>query len=410
MKLTFKKIRIVSFIVLLSCLNWGCQSKGNQSESNIETISESTDPSSSNKEDNNQKEQQSNSVVSMAVGEHSVVREYVLYAMNTGEISSTKTVQKRFNQNVNLNTLYQKLLQELTDYIGYDVTMNSISVSSEEVHIDFNEESDFFHKEKYNAAMVQPVKYANYEDMAFGILDSVNTTIKKNQGEEVEVYYTQDGEQMKLPEITKEVEFVKDEPYQGSKYYEEQFLSRAEGSITDLVDLGMTYNEVLIRLNENDIDTVQTEDFSKLGDQTDWEFFHDLDEYLSNAWVHIMLESQDYEFLFDGSETTLMEIRIIGHNMPSTRGLYVGDTMKRLVELYGEDYTMYVIEGSLLYEYQLQDCYFRVSVDAAQEYIKSYGISSYSQAEVIRGEQIIDQIRYQEELLESLEQKEGMGI
>lgn len=410
MKLTFKKIRIVSFIVLLSCLNWGCQFKGNQTDSNIEAISESTDPSSSSTQDNNQEVKQENSVVSMAVGENPVVREYILYAMNTGEISSTKTVQKRFNQNVNLNKLYQELLQELSEYIGYDITMNSISVSSEEVHIDFNEESDIFHKEKYNAARVQPVKYSNYEDMAFGILDSVNTTIKKNQGEDVLVYYTEDGEQLTLPEITKEVEFIMDEPYQGSKYYEEQFLSRAEGSITDLVDLGMTYNEVLIRLNENDIDTIQTEDFSKLGDQTNWEFFYDLDEYLSNAWVHIMLESKEYEFLFDGADTTLMEVRIVGHNMPSTRGLYVGDSMKRLVELYGEDYTMYVIEGSLLYEYQLKDCYFRVSVDAAQEYIKSYGISSYSQADVIRGEQIMDQIRYQQELRESLELNDGIGI
>lgn len=410
MKLTMKRVVFVSFLVFLSCVICGCQLKNNlSSEQMVEVADDTANSSLSNKKENAE-ESHENTVISMAVGESEIVRNYVLYIMNAGEVSCTKEVQKSIEGNANLNDIYKELLEELTTYIGYDVMMNSVTVGADQVKIDLNKTSDIFHKSEYNAAIVQPVKYSNYDNMAFGILDSMSKTIQENQGRDIEVVYTEDGNAMELPELSMEVEFPLEEAYQGSQYYKDIYLSRPEGSIADFVELGMTYNEVLVQLNENEIETIQSEEFSMLGDHTSWENYNNVDEYLRNAWVHIKLTSDDYEFIFDGQDTTLMEISVIGREIGSSRGLCVGDGFKHLLELYGDSYTMYVIEGSLLYEYRLEDCYFRVFVDEAQETVLSYGIATYSQSEIIQGEQILDEIKYQQDWNKVLEEEDNLGL
>lgn len=407
MKLTATKFVFVSFVVFLSCFLYGCQSK-NTKRSSDSSITETALNSSISKE-NSGKEEKNSDISSMAVGDQLVLRNYVLYVMNVGKIECTKEIQEYTEDQVNLDDVYQELLEELTSYIGYEVDFNSVVVSSEQVKIDLNESSDLFHKEEYNAAIVEPVKYADYEDMVFGILDSMKMTIQENHGSDINVVYTEDGDAMELPEVSLDVEFSKEEAYQGWDYYKNMNLTRAEGKITSFVDLGMSYNEVLICLNEQEIKTTQEEEFSMLGDNSSWETYNDVDEYLRNAWLHISLYSDSYTFEFDGADSTLMGILVTNKELPSSRGLLVGDHLKRLMDLYGNDYTMYVIEGSLLYEYQLENCYFRAFVDATEEYILSYGVASYSQAEVIRGQEILDEVKYKQERKKALDETENSG-
>lgn len=410
MKLTIKKFVLVSFIVFLSCFLYGCQPKNNAiADDSLKTTDENTQSSSPSEEDSGVKDK-SNVVESMAVGEQSKLRNYILYVVNHGEVECTKEIQEYTDAQMTLNEIYKDLLEELANYIGYEVTLNSVRVDSQQVRIDLDESSALFHKEEYNEAIVQPVKYDDYEDMAFGILDSMMMTIQENHGSDIDVVYTEDGEAIELPEVTLEVEFTEDAVYQGWEYYKNAYLSRAEGQITYIVDLGMTYNEVLIRLNEQEIETTQEEEFSMLGDHSSWETYNDVDEYLRNAWLHISLYSDSYEFVFDGADSALMGITVTKKGLASSRGLLVGDTFKRLVELYGDAYTMYVIEGSLLYEYKLEDCYFRVYIDATEEYVQSYGVATYSQSEVIRGQEILDEVSYKQEMKKEEEQSEELGL
>lgn len=394
MKITMSRVMLVSFFLFLSCFLYGCRSEKMMSDQSPNATEDTVRASSDKK--NEERTGVENRVTSMSVGDKSVVHNYMLYVMNDGEVTCTKQVQKYMDAKGTLADVYQELMEELTKYIGYDVILNSVKVQKDQIYVDLSKESDIFHKEQFDETIEKPVKYSSYEEMALGILDSMCMTLQKNNDTQTEVFYSEDGEAMQFPDLSILVDFVEDEAYQGSTYYEQIYLSRAEGSITDFVDLGMSYNDVLLRLNQKEITTVQTEDFSMLGDHSSWENYQNVDDYLRNAWLHIRLSADSFEFIFDGPDTSLQEIKVTDKELPSSRGLYVGDTLTRLLELYGELYTMYVIDGSLLYEYQLEDCYFRVMLDAVQEYVQSYGTSSYSQADIILGQQILEQIEYQQ--------------
>ena len=410
MKLTIKKFVLVSFIVFLCCFLYGCQPKNNSISGDSSKVTDENTKSSSPGEGSSGAEDQSSTVESMAVGEQPVLRNYMLYVVNLGKVECTKEIQKYTDGKTKLSEVYLNLLEELASYIGYDLIFNSVSVDSQRVRIDLDQSSALFHEEEYSEEIVKPVKYANYEDMVFGILDSMMMTIQENHGSDIDVVYTANGEMIELPEVSMEVEFTEDAVYHGWEYYKNLYLSRAEGQITYIVDLGMPYNEVLVRLNEREIETTQEEDFSMLGDQSSWETYNDVDEYLRNAWLHLNLHSDSYDFVFDGPESTLMGINVTKKQLPSARGLLVGDNFKRLVELYGDAYTMYVIEGSLLYEYQLEDCYFRAFVDATEEYVQRDGVATYSQSEVIRGQEILDEIGYKQELKKEVKEAEDLGL
>ena len=208
MKLTATKFVFVSFVVFLSCFLYGCQSK-NTKRSSDSSITETALNSSISKE-NSGKEEKNSDISSMAVGDQLVLRNYVLYVMNVGKIECTKEIQEYTEDQVNLDDVYQELLEELTSYIGYEVDFNSVVVSSEQVKIDLNESSDLFHKEEYNAAIVEPVKYADYEDMmeltenlVSYVCMEVNGTTKVNY-EGVEIDFKAPWKRISMTDIVKE--------------------------------------------------------------------------------------------------------------------------------------------------------------------------------------------------------------
>lgn len=364
---------------------YGCGSQKSETESKQTTISANTESITKIPEEN--------TVVGIGHRNKTPERDYMIYIMNNGEVESTVTVTKQIEDNINLNCIYSELLYELMDTIGYSVEIKNIEVTYEKVSIEFGDDSDFFYPERYNVALVNPVKYSGYDSMAWGILDSIRETIRQNLNEEVEIRYTKAGEVLQLPKLKVEVTFPDEEAYQGSQYYIQKFLSRGEGNLADDIELDMKYNEVIAQLNEDGIVTSQTQRFSMLGNHQGWEDCDSVDEYLRSAWIHMELSASQYCYIFDGEDSQLVEIKVHSRNVPSSRGLCVGDSLTKLYELYGTQYTTYQMDGGIVYEFNLEDCFFHVETDAAEEYVVQYGIAHYSYEDEMEGKRILEHIQ-----------------
>lgn len=373
-------------VFILICFNlFGCGSKQNEYEKQSNPFSK--------QETTNTNVPVENFVTNTVFDEANIIHEYTLYIVNDAKIVATTKVSKELNRTYDRNEIYKELIEELVDYIGYQVQIKNISVEKDKVYIDFAQDSDLFFMDRYNAALIKPISYTGYDSMVWGILDSITETIKKNLNEEVNVYFLKEGNELCLPELLVTAEFPLMQEYLGSEYYIRLYFSRAEGNAMEEIELGMTYNQVLLQLHGKGIDTTQTERFSRLGDHNGWEEFENVDEYLRNAWLHIELDSSRYRYSFDGENTVLMKIEVTSKGIPSSRGLSVGDSVKQLIELYGEEEATYAEEGCTIYEYHLEDCYFHAVLDEDEESIIRFGISSNSHSEEIRGQQIIDLIK-----------------
>ena len=403
MKLTLKSVFIVSFIVFLNCVCSGCgpkKAEDTRKTAYIEQESMTKVPAAEREIPTEGPEGPGGSDENLPR-----VTNYKLCAVDDGKISSVKQYDETMEKNAAMDEIYENMLTKLGMYLGYELKFHEVCVAEDCVKIDWDKSCDLFHKEKFDQNTDGAVRYSDYDDMVFGILDSVNQTVKENHGQSVQVYYTEDGKELNLPQLSVVTEFFTEEAYQGSEYYRNRYLTRAEGNLSLLVQLGMTYNEVLIKLDRNGIDSSQNESFSLLGNHSGWEQCATLDEYLKRCWIRIDLSDADYRYVFDGTIATLMEIDVKTKKIPSSRGLHIGDSFERMQELYGTEYVMYVSEDGLIYEYRLQDGYFRVLVDSAQEEVLSFGISSFSQADLVRGQQIREKILYKEQQ----EQAENSG-
>jgi len=407
MELTIKSGFLVSFIVLLNCLCYGCGSKKDTVAKDVVSYENITEQIQKEQEE----AERFNQILSAVEPEDTpIVHNYTLCAMDDGKVSSISQYEKKMDPEDALNEVYEKMLTELGTYLEYELKFHQVVVNKEKVQIDWEESCDLFHKEKFKKNTNGVVTYTDYDDMVFGILDSVNQTIKENHGENVKVYYTENGKELSLPELSFATAFLAQEEYFGSAYYKDLSMSRAEGNMSLIAQLGMSSSEVILQLVKNGIESEQREEFSMLGDHTGWENYHDYDEYLKQAWIKIILSTDEYQYGFDGKDQRLMDITVCTQRIPSSRGLYIGDPVEQMVQLYGEEYTMYVTEDGLLYEYQLEDCYFRVVMDEAQEQVIRFGIASYSYAEVVHGQQIIEKIHHQQELDEAISKGEITGI
>lgn len=407
MKLARKMSIIVGFIVFLNCFCCGCGSKKadvtKETDSSQNTVDRSVEQSV-------EIEQYSPVISTIGPEEAPVLHKYTLCAVNDGKVVSSRQCEKQVDPQAAMDEVYENMLMELGSYLGYELKFHEVVVKEDGILIDWDSSCDLFQKEKYAKNKDGVVRYIDYDTMVFGILDSVNMTIKENLGETVKVCYTENGKELILPDLSIVTAFLVQEEYQGSSYYRNLFLARAEGSLSLLATLGMSYNDVLIELNKNGIASSQKEEFSMLGDHTGWDKIRSMDEYLKQAWIRILLQTEEYEYIFDGKEQLLKEIKVCSRKIPSSRGLLIGDHLNQMVKLYGEDYTMYAADDSLLYEYCLEDCYFRVEVDEAKKSVIRFGIASYSYNDIVNGQQILEKIKYQEEFEEVINQEETIGI
>ncbi len=408
MKLTSKWFVLVGFIVLLSCMLSGCSSK-NKAITNT-YVENTTDNAQSSVKKDMEGETTNQNVSSMSIGETSVMRNYVLYVVNLGEVEGTKNVQKMVDSEVVINDIYLELLIELVEYIGYDVQFNSITVGNGVICVDLHESSEIFYRNAFHATMINPVQYECYDDMVFGILDSMMMTLKENHGSDVDIIYTKDSDILELPIDSIELSLEENEVYQGWYYYKNLFLSRAEGKVNELIDLGMSYNEVMVILYEQGVKFDQDESFSLLGDHTDWENFNSMDEFLGHSWVHISIYGDGYKYEFDGSGCTLMEISVEQKEVSSSRGLMIGSMRTELISLYGDMYDIYNAGENQIYEYNLEDCYFRALVDTASGSVLSFGKASYAYEDYLIGKTRYDEVQKKQALNEYRARTQNLGL
>lgn len=406
MKLTRIRIRVLSFIVFLCFGVAGCgkaeEKKGDGTEVSLQqkeyvleekatkdsTIQQALQPQEqriSFQKNNNQTDETT----------------YVLYAVDHGKVISNKKVSlTSFQQGESIEKKCEMMLQQLSEYLGYEINANQSYMEDEVLVIDLNSECAIFHIDNYNEDIKEPVHYANYEDMVFGVLDSIVMTVQNVQNEKIPIRFLMDGKEPVFDTLEGKIELPSGEAYAGyqeqeivnEKRVENQAENQAENQGLSNMWLGMKHNDVLLLLINEGIETEKIEDFSVLGDYSDCKEGDCLDDYLRNAWLQIELDAKEYVCVFDGPDTTLTKIITKDKKYPSSRGLVIGDTIERMEELYGERYTRYDLEEVTLYEYDLNDCYFQVVVNSDTNVITELVVSTYRESEYLKGEKLLKEV------------------
>ena len=385
MKLAVKFVRLFCFVFLFSCIISGCKPK----EGKYIYRYQDTDH-------NQEQDTPKNSVIDIRHQQDSKAQTYDAYIMRFGEVIEKKKIDVVVSNVGELRDIITRLLDQIFEYTGCDIHINTIHIKQNDIWIDIKKDSPLFDKELFDREYIAVDFYGSYEEFVYGTLDSIMKTLNENIGSDFNVIYTRDKEPLVIHELALPIDLLEGEPYQGYTYYKNEFSNCGEASIIKDLSFGMPYNNVLAYLNEKEISFTQKEEFSMLGDHEKWETYHDVNEYLRNAWTKIELSSDSYEFVFDYKECKLATIRVVNPRIASYRGLHVNDTVKELIKLYGTDYTNYRMLGSVIYEYQFKDCYFRVHSDQDKKNIKSYEVSDYSYAQIVKGQEIIEQIKYKQ--------------
>lgn len=321
---------------------------------------------------------------------------YEIIAALRGSLFSSKEVEIRYDMSMaQANDIGLILINEVSRYLGLPVSIKNINYLENEMTIDFEKSSIPIQSSVDETDTL--IKYSSYDEMAFSVLDSILMTMRSYFGKDLSIIYQIDGEDLKLNKLRMEVDFSTNEEYMGYLYYENLYDKRNEEQETDVLRLNTPYNDVIEILFDQEVEFTQKVDLSVLGDQTDWELYTNVDEYLKKAWTQIQLVGKDYSLHFDGQETLLGRVIHTSSKAVSRRGLSIGDSLTRLFELYGNDYKVFERTNSNLYEFSLLDHYFVVDVDNQRKKVINFGVSSYSEQDIIDGYKILDLI-YQKEL------------
>ncbi|AOR25137.1 hypothetical protein [Clostridium taeniosporum] len=122
---------------------------------------------------------------------------------------------------------------------------------------------------------------------------------------------------------------------------------------------GMSKEDLTSKLNkiklaiENEIEITSSENDPEFGNKQIW--------------------TKDISFSFN-KENKLYAINI-KENIPTSLGLKNGDSIEKLEKLYGKDYAKYKTDIGLLYQYCINDCYFKVYFENGK--LTEWGISKY---------------------------------
>ena len=124
------------------------------------------------------------------------------------------------NINVKINNSDTKegavkaLIQGVSDAIGYTIEVNSVSVEGNDIKIDFSSNSAPQQNEtSYYAFGSEAYHILSPNGVAKTIFDSINKTLKSIYGEETKVYYSIDGNDILIDNITPIIQINKNEAY-----------------------------------------------------------------------------------------------------------------------------------------------------------------------------------------------------
>lgn len=397
------KILRLSYLLFILCFTASCGSTKNNISNNtlsragMESETEDVDEATSGDtvEDDKVVEE---SIYPLSIpNEEKKSETFEIFVVLRGYLFSSKEVDISYDEKeYQESEISLTLVNEVSHYLGIPLSLNDIHYLNDVVTIDFKSTS-FPMQGNYEAITDTLLKYNSYDEMTFSILDSIWLTMQNYFGEDISVVYQVDGEALKLYKLRMKVDFGASEKYMGYLYYENQYIKRNEELDTDEIRLHMSYNDIIEILFDREQEFTQEVDLSVLGDQTNWTIYKDVDEYLKHAWTQIEIIKDGQELYFDGPDTALMRIINTSNTVKSRRGLLIGDSLKRLLELYGEDYLLFESTNYNIYEFSLLDQYFIVKVDKQRKRVVNFGISTYSQQEIVDGYKILDAI-YEKEL------------
>jgi len=397
------KILKLSYILLLLCFTASCGATKNNisndtlSRAGMESETEDEDEATSTdtvKDDKVVEE----SIYPLSIPDEEKKSEtFEIFVVLRGYLFSSKEVKLSYDEKeVQESEISLTLVNEVSNYLGIPLSLNDIHYLNDVVTIDFKSTS-FPLQGNFETFTDTLLEYNSYDEMTFSILDSIWLTMQNYFGEDISVVYQMDGEDLKLNKLRMKVDFASSEKYMGYLYYENQYIKRNEELDTDEIRLHMSYNDIIEILFDQEQKFTQEVDLSVLGDQSNWTMYKDVDEYLKHAWTQIELIKEGQELYFDGPDTLLVRIINTSNTAKSRRGLLIGDTLKRLLELYGEEYLVFEATNYNIYEFSLLDHYFIAEVDKQRKRVVNFGVSTYSQQEIVDGYKILDTI-YEKEL------------
>lgn len=124
------------------------------------------------------------------------------------------------NVNVTINDSDTKegsvkaLIQGISDAIGYTIEVNSVSVEGNNIKIDF---SSSYAPQEYEASYFgfgsEAYHILSSNGVAKTIFDSINKTLKNQFGEDTNVYYSIDDNDILIDNITPIIQINKNEVY-----------------------------------------------------------------------------------------------------------------------------------------------------------------------------------------------------
>lgn len=109
------------------------------------------------------------------------------------------------------------LIEELSKYTGVNMNCADAFSGKGGITVDFDDSSPLFNGELYVSDNPRYHMY-DYDSTAWFILDSIYTTLNKNNGGNVDIYFSYKGDSFKL-KTSPEIEIDAFTPYKGSQSY-----------------------------------------------------------------------------------------------------------------------------------------------------------------------------------------------
>ena len=105
----------------------------------------------------------------------------------------------KINKNTSKENQVKSLITEISNSMGYKIDINSIEINENKIKIDFAKTSAPFElQESYNETDLQKYSVSSESIVPKTIFESINKTLKSYFGNETEVYFSADSENINI--------------------------------------------------------------------------------------------------------------------------------------------------------------------------------------------------------------------
>lgn len=139
----------------------------------------------------------------------------IYVGVNEKEKENFLFISIKINKKASKEEQVKSLISSISDSIGYKIDINSIEAVENKIKIDFaNSAAPFELQNSYNSESTKKYMITNENFVAKTIFDSINKTLKSYFGEETEIYFSVNSENINIENTILTINIDMNKPYE----------------------------------------------------------------------------------------------------------------------------------------------------------------------------------------------------